>query len=106
MDTNNEIDDLLKRSMQFGEDEIPEPDLRIHENLRKKINGTKIRSSTFINTLVQFMNLDIKLYHAGIAVAIVTIIFFMLRNTKGDTQHIKNDIIIADTNTGSNPKDD
>ncbi len=107
MEANNEMDKLLKRSLQFNENELPEPDNAHYKNLLKKVKSKKLISNNkFINMLVACLNMDIKLYHAGLAVMVVILIFIFLRPTTETNKQYKNNIIIADTNIGVNQKQD
>jgi len=71
----NEMDDLLKNAMQFSEDEIPEPDKRTYEKLRKRVGARKI----YKNPLVRLLTFEVKFYHAALAVAAVAVICLVLR---------------------------
>lgn len=99
MSTGDELNDLLKRAMQFEKGEMPKPEPDIHRRLRKKI---KEQGKGFVPKLRQFLNLEIKLYHAGIAVAAtVVIIVLILKCTTVSTTRPNQNIIVADTNVGS-----
>jgi hypothetical protein len=74
----NELDELLKSRMQFAEGEEPEPEAHIQKALRKKVEQRKANNHAF-NMLLRVMNTDIKLYHAGLAVAAVAMVFILLR---------------------------
>jgi hypothetical protein len=107
MDSHNEMDELLKRSLQFDENELPIPDERSYNLLRKKVKSKKpISNNKFLNALVACLNMDIKLYHAGLAVVVVILIFIFLRPATETNKQYKNNIIIADTNISTNQKQD
>jgi hypothetical protein len=74
----NELDDLLKNAMQFTKEEEPEPASHIQQSLRKKVEQRKANKNVFA-TILRFMNTDIKLYHAGLAVTAVAVVFILLR---------------------------
>ena len=74
----NELDELLKSRMQFAEGEEPEPNVHIQKTLRKKVEQRKENNHAF-SMLLRLMNTDIKLYHAGLAVAAVAMVFVLLR---------------------------
>ena len=76
MDTHkNEMDDLLSNAMQFTEGEIPEPDKALYNKLRKKVDARKPKGNPFS----RLFNLEIKLYQAALAVAVVAIICLVFR---------------------------
>ena len=107
MENKNELDDFLKRNLQFDANEMPEPDPRIQKKLRKRVERNKtFKSNRFMSALVQFLTMDIKLYHAGIAIAAVSIIFLALRHTTETPAHFGHHIIVADTNTGTSLKEE
>jgi hypothetical protein len=102
---NNNPDDLLRNAMQFGENELPEPDRDIYFSLRKKVIARKTSKNPFLRLL----NFEVKLYQAALAVAVVAIICLVLRpatileNTNGTGP------LVADTTTvfkGSSLKND
>ena len=74
----NELDDLLKNVMQFTKEEEQEPAAYIQQLLRKKVEQRKKHKNLFA-TILRFMNADIKLYHAGLAVTAVAVVFVLLR---------------------------
>lgn len=99
MNTGDELNDLLKGAMQFEKGDVPEPNPAIHKRLRKKI---KSRPKGLIQGLTRFLNLDIKLYQAGIAIATTTVIILLvLKCTTVSTPQPNQNIIVADTNVGS-----
>jgi len=107
METKNEFDDLLKRAMQFESGELPEPDPSIQKRLQKKVKKNAInKNKSFFSSIVQFLNIDIKLYHAGIAIAATLLIFLVLRNNNEAPATFKQKVIVADTNVGSSLKND
>jgi len=107
MEPKKEMDELLKRSLQFDENELPEPDERNYKTLLKKVKGKKpFSNNTFINGLFGYLNMDIKLYHAGLAIMAVIIIFIFLRPATETNKQDKTNIIIADTNINPNQKQD
>jgi hypothetical protein len=107
MKDRNELDDLLKNSMQFDDGKLPEPDPRIQERLRKKLKRKPLPNSNgLLSYLVNFLNLDIKLYHAGIGLAAILIILLVFRNNTETPSKFKQELIVADTNTGSSLKQD
>ncbi|HXB14064.1 MAG TPA: hypothetical protein VNZ45_18885 [Bacteroidia bacterium] len=107
MEANNEMDKLLKHSLQFDENELPEPDSSHYKSLLKKIKSKKpVSNNKFVNGLIACLNMDIKLYHAGLAIMVVILIFIFLRPSTETNKQYKNNIIIADTNIGVNQKQD
>lgn len=107
METQHKVDDLLKRSLQFETKEIPEPADWIKKRLRSKFKRKNtLLDKRCISSLIRFFNLDIKLYHAVIALTAVVILFIILRNSTGDIKKSKTDIIVVDTSAGSGLKDD
>src|SRR5580704_17054411 len=107
MESHNEMDELLKRSLQFDENELPIPDERSYNLLRKKVKANKpISNNRFVNGLIACLNMDIKLYHTGLAIMVVILIFIFLRPSTETNKQYKNNIIIADTNIGANQKQD
>lgn len=100
MDAVNELDNLLKHAMQFDSGEVPEPDSAIQKGLRKKLKGQTPAKNRYIASLASQLGLDIKLYYLGLAVSAATI-FIVFRNTSNEPKHTLNNIIIADTNSGS-----
>lgn len=76
MDTNkNEMDELLKKAMQFTEGELPEPDKANYNKLHKKVAARKVNKSPW----AKFFALEIKLYQAVLATATVAVICILLR---------------------------
>jgi len=71
----NELDELLKQSMQFSEGEIPEPDKASYNKLRKMIKSRKRPKNLFLRLLT----VEIKLYQAGLALTAMALVFVMLR---------------------------
>ena len=71
----NELDDLLKQSMQFSEGEIPEPDKARYNMLKKLIKPENKPRNIFLRLLT----IEIKLYQAGLALTAVVLAFLMLR---------------------------
>jgi len=107
METKNELDDLLKRAMQFNNGELPEPDPRIQKRLRKKlIRNSAIKHNRFLSGLITFLNIDIKLYHAGIGIAVAIMLFIFLRNGCGAPAETRQPVIVADTNVDLMHKND
>jgi hypothetical protein len=71
----NELDELLKQSMQFSEGELPEPDKNSYNKLRKMIKPQNRPKNFFLRLLT----VEIKLYQAGLALTAMAIVFIMLR---------------------------
>jgi hypothetical protein len=107
MKDRNELDDLLKNSMQFDSGELPEPDPRSREKLRKKLKRKQLSNKhSLLSGLLNFFNMDIKLYHAGIGLAIMLLIFLVFRNNNETPSKFRQELIVADTNIGSSLKQD
>jgi hypothetical protein len=104
MEPINEMDDLLKHSMQFDANEIPEPDPEMQKRLRKKVEARK--RSRFTTGILNFLNMDIKLYHAGLAMAIVALLLVVLRHPAEAPKQYNQGVILADTSIGTSLKDD
>jgi hypothetical protein len=101
----NELDELLKNAMQFAPGEEPEPAAYTQKALRKKVNGRKVNGGNrFFIAILRYMNTEIKLYHAGIAVAAVAMVFIMLRPATMPTTGIESNAgtQIADTSLAGN----
>ena len=71
----NELDELLKQSMQFSGGEIPEPDKASYNKLRKMIRP-KNRPRNFF---LRLLTVEVKLYQAGLALTAMALVFIMLR---------------------------
>jgi len=71
----NELDELLKRNMQFGENELPEPDKNSYLKLRGMIKPQKRNQNVFFRLLT----FEVKLYQVGLALAAVIVVMIMLR---------------------------
>jgi|GEM_PF-1547567 len=107
METGNGMDDLLKRAMQFDSGELPEPDPSMQTKLRKKVLRKKtLGGNRFISVIIGFFNIDIKLYHAGLAMVGVALVLIIVHSTGERSTHAGDSIMVADTNSGSSLKDD
>lgn len=73
-----ELDALLKRSMRFDTDELPEPDPKIQKILRGKVVLRKTPYNNFLNNVWRILTMDIKLYQAALALSLIVIFFITL----------------------------
>ncbi len=74
-DKRNELDELLKRNMQFDENELPESDRNSYLKLRGMIKPQKNSQ----NALLRFLTFEVRLYQAGLALAAIVVVVIMLR---------------------------
>jgi hypothetical protein len=101
----NKMDDLLKNAMQFGENEIPEPDKRVYKKLRKRVGVGKV----YKNPILRFLTFEVKFYQAAIAIAAVAVICLVLRPATAPQNSDDTGLTGADTATafkGSSLKSD
>ncbi len=73
MDNKEELNRLLRQSMQLKESEVPEPDESIRVALRAKViarQQIQPRSLWLLYRLRDLMNVEIKLYQAGLALGV------------------------------------
>ena len=71
----NEMDDLLKNAMQFGKNELPEPDKKVYKKLRSQVGAKK----AYKNMFARLLTFEVKFYQAALAMAAVAVICLVLR---------------------------
>jgi hypothetical protein len=103
MDTKNELDELLKKHMEFRKDEQIEPNPSIQNELRKKVQLRK-KATTYhlLDNLKNWLTVDIKLYQAGLAMSLVAILLITLRPVSEPLKNKEAGIMIADTTVTTN----
>ena len=72
---SNELDELLKRSMQLDNAEVPEPSVDRLNVLRNAIKRRGLKNKG----IVRLLNVNIKLYQAVMATAAVVALVIVLR---------------------------
>jgi len=102
MDKKHELDDILKKHMEFSDDEQPELNPAIQNELRKKVQLRKKQPKAgIINNLLHWLTLDIKLYQAGLAMFLLVFIFFAVSPSGTRIQNIGSNAINPDTTLAS-----
>jgi len=98
-----ELEKLLKNSLQFEGNELPDPDPSILLDLRKKVLLRKRPDNNFISTFMRIMNMDIKLYKAGLAFSVMLIFFVTLLTCGSQSKTSDNEgKLFADSSSFSN----